>query len=198
MSIKTLLAGLASLTFCAAASALSIQAPTDSINTGVADWQVNGNNASQLSDIPGPWLSGPTGVSWIGIETIDASGGTYTFSLALGGTGGTFSLNYAADNTVQWSITNGSLMGTMSCLGNPDNCFGSGAGAPRSLTGMFSAHSILTATVVNGNSNAQTNPMGLLAYGTISHAAVPVPGSLALILIGTSAIAVVRARRKVG
>ncbi len=196
---------LKSILFATLTSFAVAQASASSISTGVASWLVNGNSVVVESPIASPnWINNFGDGQWVGVTASSGSfaggeaPGTYTFTLdmsSLGGAG-TFNLEYAADNTIQWSITSGTVAGMTSCLGNPDvaNCFGAGNGAPRMLNGTFSANSILTATVVNGSSPGfNPNPMGLLVVGT---AQVPVPASLALFGLGAVALAAARAKCK--
>jgi hypothetical protein len=193
MKLKSALVGLLAMFAVCEASA-------DSISTGVAGWLVNGNPVVIENPIASPyWINNFGDGKWVGTTATDgslssgANPGTYTFSLNLGPLGGigTFDLQYAADNIVSWSISNGSLLGTTTCVGNPDltDCFGSAAGAPRSLSGTFNVNSILTATVTNGKNSDPVNPMGLLVVGTAN---VPVPTSLALLALGGAALAASR------
>ena len=132
-----------------ACASMAHAAPT-SLSTGVAPWLVNGNPAVVLGAIPAGWADGPGDGQWVGTTSLDgaaAAPGTYTFSLNVGalvGSAGTFFLDFAADDTVQWSITNGSLSGATNCLG-PGSC----SNSLSSLTGTFAANSVLTATVLN-------------------------------------------------
>lgn len=171
------------------------------ISTNVASWLVNGNPTVAISPIAAPfWISNFGGGSWVGTTSNDGNlagstaAGTYTYTLNIGaviGTAGTLSLQYAADNTVAWSISNGSLSGDTLCS-SPD-CFTSVGGAPRSLTGTFAANSILTATV----NNLDPGPTGLLVAGEASaFSPVPEPGSVTMIAIGGAALALARLRRK--
>ena len=169
-----------------------------SISTNVAPWLVNGNPTTAISPLAVPfWINNFGDGSWVGTSAGDGisnAAGTYTYTLNIGsyiGTAGTLSLQYAADNSVSWGITNGSLSGATSCAG-PD-CFSTVGGAPRSLTGTFAADSVLTATVVN----LADSPQGLLAVGTASDfSQVPEPASVTMIAIGGAAIALARLRRK--
>jgi hypothetical protein len=177
-------------------------AATISISTGVAPWLVNGNPAVNLSVLATPvWINNFGDGRWVGSTANDgnpstgAAPGTYIFTLNLGtffGGPGSLSLQYAADNSVNWTITNGSLSGNTSC-GSGD-CFLSSGGAPRSLSGIFASDSVLTATVLNGST--ATNPMGLIAVGTASDpSAVPEPSTFAMLAFGGLLLAATRHRK---
>lgn len=178
------------------------------LSTGAASWSVNGNPAvvetGVLPTFPGGWVQNFSDGRWVGTTASDgnfglptdgalANGAIYTFSLNLGAVvpaGGSFSLQYAADNAVTWSITNGSLAGDTTCgSGNINaDCFSS----LRTLTGTFSSTSTLFASVVNGPTGVGTRtPMGLLAVGVT--APVPEPSSWALFALG--GVSLVFARR---
>jgi hypothetical protein len=202
MNIKSALFALSALAFSISASAAPV-----TISTGTAaPWLVNGNPVVLETPIATPyWINNFGDGLWVGTTSNDgnlASGaapGTYTFTLNLGayiGSAGSFSIQYAADNTINWSISSGSLLGTASCTGNPSttDCFGSAAGAPRSMSGLFGTSSILTATVVNGATSI--NPMGLLVVGMAEAAAVPLPSSLAMLALGGAILGAARFRRQ--
>jgi hypothetical protein len=151
------------------------------------------------------WIPNFGDGSWIGVTANSGSfsggeaPGTYVFQLNLGSFGnGTFNIDYAADNSVTWTITGGTLSGATTCTsGNPDtsNCFGASNSAPRSLVGTFGTSSVLTATISNGSSPGfDPNPMGLLVVGT---ATVPVPASLALFAVGGLAFLANRTRKNI-
>lgn len=189
------------------ALATSAFAAPITISTGPAPWLVNGNPVVAETNIPGVWINNFGDGVWVGTTVGDAATGaapgSYTFTLNIfartGGVGpGSFSLQYAADNAVTWSISNGTLAGTTSCTaGTPNSdCFQAAGGAPRSLTGTYGAGSILTATVVNGGSSL--NPMGLLVVGTanLDPSGVPEPSTYAMFTLGGSALALARLRRK--
>lgn len=159
----------------AAVQLAAVAAPalaSGSVSTGVAPWLVNGNPAVVLGTLATPfWINNFGDGSWVGTTSLDgnlaggASPGSYVFTLALGsfvGDAGTFNLQYAADNSISWSISNGTLGGDVTC--GPADCFTAAGGAPRSLNGNFAADSILTASVINIGSSP--SPMGLLAVGT--------------------------------
>ncbi len=201
MILKSLLA--------AALLATSVFGAPMTISTGTAAlWLVNGNPVVVETTIPtGIWIANFGGGSWVGPTASagdPATGfapGTYTYTLNIGayfGGAGSFSLQYATDNSVAWTLSAGSLGGTTSCNSvlNPDsNCFQSSAGAPRTLTGNFASNSILTATVVNGtNTPVANNPTGLLVVGTGSD--IPEPSTYAMFGMGIAAIAFARSRRK--
>lgn len=171
------------------------------ISTNVAPWMVNGNPTVEISPIAAPfWIANFGGGAWVGTTAGDGNligstaPGTYTYTLNVGaliGTSGFLSLQYAADNTVAWTISNGSLSGDILCS-SPD-CFTSVGGAPRTVTGTFAADSVLTATVVN----LDPGPTGLLVAGEASEfSPVPEPASVTMIAIGGAAIALARLRRK--
>lgn len=179
------------------------------LGTGVASWTVSGpisGPAQLLSTLPGPYIpnhtTAPQGF-WVGPTTTagsDAPDGTYTYTLNIGAllaasnpgfSNGSFSLNYASDDRVQWSISGGSLTSATNCTGVSGNgdCYSAGGGAPRPLTGLLtSLGAILTAVVVNDartpHDPAYANPTGLLAYGTADVAAVPLPASALLLVSG--------------
>ncbi len=100
-------------------------------------------------------------------------------------------LQYAADNAVAWSITNGSLTGTTDCgAGSPNaTCYTS----TNTLGVTFAADSVLTATVEN-EGLPEGSVMGLMAQG--AYDPVPEPGTYALVLLGGAGIAAARSRRK--
>lgn len=184
------------------------------ISTGASgvNWLVNSNPAvvetGVLPTFPGGWVANFSDGRWIGTAATDGNyasgtdgalaGATYTFTLNLSSilASGVFSLQYAADNAVQWSISNGTLSGATSCdagNGNSGVCFNS----LRTLSGTFGAGSVLTATVVNGpvpSSPGQRSPMGLIVVGTASD--VPEPSTYAMLALGGAAIAFARLRRK--
>lgn len=188
--------------FTMATSAWAAPIPLD---TGVAPWFVNTGGPSvavtNITSVPGAWLPAVNPRQWVGTAAdSNAAPGTYTFTLDIGtyvndAGGGTFTLSYAADNSVTWTISNGSLGGTDICnTGLPSNCFQASAGAPRALTGSFASNSVLTATVVNNPSGS--NPMGLLVEGTaVGASEVPEPSTYAMITIGALAVALSRYRR---
>jgi hypothetical protein len=157
----------------------------DTISTGAQSWLVNSSPAAittTQSNYFAPFGDG----NWIGVTPSGfAPPGTYVFTLEIGtliATSGTFSLSYGADNSVTWTITNGSLSGTLSCLNPSGDCSGPGASptlVPASLSGTFNANSILTATVVNDGGTA--NPMALFAAGSAT--AVPEPSTVVLFLV---------------
>jgi len=165
------------LLLCALAGASDSSAAT--IGTGSAPWQVNGSPAVATTTQFNYFVPFG-GATWIGVN---ANGsvvpGIYTFTLDIGtliGGPGVFNLSYGADNSVGWSITNGSLAGTLSCLNPGGDCFGPGATpttVPALLSGTFSGASVLTATVINDGGTP--NPMALFAAGTAS--AVPEPST---------------------
>ena len=149
---------LMTFSLLAAAFASNLAAAPLPISTGsAAPWLVNGNPVVLQSPLAVSfWIGSCSDGKWVGTTSSDgnlaggASPGTYTFSMNIGayfGAAGVLSLQYAADNNVNWSITNGSLAGSTSCV--TENCFSAVGGSPRSLTGSFSANSTLTATVVN-------------------------------------------------
>ena len=188
------------------ALAIPGSAATISISTGVAPWLVNGNPAVNLSVIPvGIWINNFGDGRWVGATASDgnpsvgAAPGAYTFTFNIGaffGGPGNLALQYAADNSVAWSISSGSLSGATNCgSGNPlGDCFTSAGGAPRTLSGTFASTSILTATVVNGST--ATNPLGLLAVGTASdESAVPEPSTFAMLAFGGLLLAATRHRK---
>lgn len=180
------------------------------ISTGTAaPWLVNGNPVAIETVLSTPiWINNFGDGRWVGTTASDGNPvigiapGTYTFTLAIGayvGAAGTFSLQYAADNSVLWSISGGTLSGSSQCdtvLNPQSDCFQNVSGAPRTLTGSFGAGSILTATVVNGSNSA--NPMGLLAVGTADATIgdVPEPSTYAMLALGGAAVAFARLRRK--
>ena len=196
----------------AALLATSVFGAPITISTGsAAVWLVNGNATFVETPLPtGIWIPNFGDGSWIGPDAsagnpaIGAAPGTYTYTLSLGayfGGAGSFSLQYAADNSVARSLTSGSLGGTTSCdavLSSLSECFGSSTGAPRTLTGDFTLNSILTATIFNGTDpqNPQTNnPTGLLVVGT-ADSAVPEPSTYTMFGMGIAAIVFARSRRK--
>ncbi len=204
MFIKSLLA--------TALLATSVFAAPITISTGTAaPWLVNGNPTLSLTTIPtGIWINNFGDGVWIGPNStsgnpaIGEAPGTFVYQLGLGsyfGGTGAFSLQYAADNSITWSISNGSLGGTTSCdavLSPNSDCFQASGGAPRTLTGIFAANSILTATIVNGTNPAdpnRNNPTGLLAVGTADNSTVPEPSTYAMFAMGIAAIAFARRRR---
>lgn len=201
MQIKSVLLTLSALAFSFSASAASI-------STGVAGWLVNGIPVAVETTLAVPsWINNFGDGKWVGTTANDgsfsvgANPGTYTFTLLMaayaGGPSGAFSLQYAADNTVAWTISGGgSLSGATACSGDPTttDCFGSTAGAPRTLSGLYAATSLLTATVVNGGTSL--NPMGLLVVGTATPANVPLPSSLAILALGGAVLGAMRARRQ--
>ncbi len=175
-----------------------------SVSTGVAPWLVNGNpTVNETGTLLNTWVPALGDGLWVGTRSTDgnfilptdgAAGGTYTFSLNVGalyGTAGNFSLQYAADNAVSWSVNDGTLSGDTQC-GNGDplaDCYS----ALRTLAGTFSANSVLTATVVNGTSIAGGSPMGFLAVSSISP--IPEPSSYAMFLVGAALVGGTLARR---
>lgn len=191
---------------CLALAVPASAAPV-SISTGVAPWQVNGNPAvAEDAPLPSTWLPGFGDGVWIGTSAADSNaiaGGTYVFTLNIGafvGAAGTFSLDYAGDNSVEWTITNGTLAGTSSCP--IEYCFMSPSfapanitPAPRSLTGTFAASSVLTATIVNWPGGGP-NPMGLLVVGTADARRVTAPEPATMGLLGLGALAAVARRRR--
>jgi hypothetical protein len=188
----------------AASSAFGI-----TISTGTAaPWLVNGNPVAVETVLSTPiWINNFGDGRWVGTTVNDGNPsigiapGTYTFTLAIGsylGGAGTFSLQYAADNSVQWTLSGGTLGGSTQCdsvLNPSSDCFQNVSGAPRTLTGTFGAGSVLTATVVNGGSTA--NPMGLLVVGNADPVgAIPEPSTYAMLTLGGVAVAVARLRKK--
>jgi hypothetical protein len=172
--------------------ALSAPAAAVSLSTGTAPWQVNSNPAVVETSIPGLWITPFGDGFWIGSAATDSLTGlvgTSSFTLSIGaiaGSSGNFTLQYAADNDVTWSISSGTLGGATSCLN--DTCFYGGIGAPYTLTGSFSTTSVLTATVLNiGN---LPNPAGLLVVGSV----VPEPSSALLLTLGVTGM-LLRLRR---
>ena len=173
---------------------------------GPAAWLVNGNPAVVENPRPANWVPNTGGGSWVGTSSTDGDPaignvpGVFVYTLAIGalyGGSGVFNLNYAADNSVAWSITSGTLTGgTATCSGN---CFGSF----NALSGTLSATSILIATVVNTTagstgliansagfapgSETNSNPTGLFVSGTAE--AVPEPATWALLFGGASLLA---------
>ncbi len=123
----------------AAAFASNLAAAPLTISTGTAaPWLVNGNPVVLESPIATPfWINNFSDGKWVGTNSSDgnlAGGpnpGTYTFTMNIGayfGAAGVLSLQYAADNNVTWSISNGSLAGSTSCV--TGDCFSNVAGAP--------------------------------------------------------------------
>jgi len=190
-----MLLGVAALAIASSASAAVMP-----LDTGVAPWLYNGLPVAiePTATIPSAWMT-PTGSSsWVGTTVTDATKGvppgTYIFTLDLSsyaGAPGSFSLSYATDNSVAWTISNGSLGGATTCT-NAGDCFQTSGGAPRALTGTYGVGAILTATVVNDPSGA--NPMGLLVSGTAS-GGVPEPSTYAMVGIGAAAVLLSRLRR---
>jgi hypothetical protein len=193
------------LTSCIAglAAALAIASPVWALPIHTAagsGWEVafaNGASAPVFAEtpIPGTWILLP-GAVWVGATVNDgstflgglAAPGVYVYTLKIGAlfqSGGSFSLQYAADNTVAWSVSNGSLAGQTSC--QQLDCFSTA----RSLSGNFSANSVLTATVVNGDFGL--NPTGLTVAGNAF--AMPEPSSYALMAIGGGLLAFRKRRR---
>jgi hypothetical protein len=190
------------LVLASALAASTLSASTISTGT-VAPWLVNGNPAVVETSIAAPfWINNFGDGRWVGTDanagglTSTAAAGTYTYTLNLGayiGSNGSFSLQYAADNAVLWSITNGSLAGSANCAG-PD-CFSSVGGAPRSLTGTFAADSVLTAQLTN----TAIGPTGLLVVGTADAAfvgAAPTPEPSTFLMLGLGGAALLAARRR--
>lgn len=197
-------AALTATTVLLASSAFGV-----TLSTGVAPWSVNGNPAvvetGTLPLFPGGWVFPFSDGRWVGTSATDgnfalpsdgalANGASYAFSLGLGAlvpAGGTFSLQYAADNAVSWAITGGAIAGTTAC-GTGDinaDCFST----LRSLSGSFTAGSTLTATVLNGPLGAGLRtPMGLMVVGVATP--VPEPASWAMFLLGGAALALARRR----
>jgi hypothetical protein len=191
--------------------ASSAFAATISSGASGVNWMVNSNPAVvETGTLPTAfgWVANFSDGQWIGTAATDGNfggpglgalaGQSYTFTLNLSAilASGTFSLQYAADNSVVWSITNGTLSGATSCdsgNGNSIACFGS----LRSLTGSFGAGSVLTATVLNGpvpSTPGERSPMGLIVVGTATD--VPEPSTYAMLTLGGAAIAFARFRRK--
>lgn len=174
-----------------------------SISSGVAPWLVNGNPASVISPLAGGWVGNVADGQWMGTTSNDGTGapaGSYTFSLNIGaliGAAGTLSLQYASDNAVAFSITNGSLSGATQCgAGDPQAVCST---ATLSLSGVFAANSTLTATVLNGNTPGvgSSSPMGLLVAGTADVGApVPEPSTYAMMVLGGAATLLARVRRR--
>ncbi len=202
MILKSLLAAA-----LLASSAFGITISTGNTVGPNVPWMVNSNPVALLGVLATPiWIGNFGDGRWVGTTVNDGNPaigiapGTYVFSLNLstwvGGSGsGTFDLQYAADNSVIWTISNGSLGGTTQCDAGAtplSDCFQATAGAPRMLNGTFGVGSVLTATVVNGSATA--NPMGLLVVGTASD--VPEPSTYAMLTLGGAAIAFARLRRK--
>ena len=174
-------------------SAAAASASGAVINSGVAPWQIEGGPASVITNPlpPSTWAAAPP-AAWIGFDSeTSQSSGEYVFSIAIGaylGSGGSFAFNFAADNTIQWSITNGTLDGDVTCT-NGGDCYS----RLRYLTGTFSADSILTATIINDEDDLGPNPSGLLVQGVAVD--TPEPGTYALFSIAGAAGFYLRRRR---
>jgi hypothetical protein len=203
---------LAALTL---ALAPALFADPTSISTGVAPWAVNGNpvfavDLTQLQLLSTTWIPNFGDGVWIGPSTTSgnylntgdgAAPGSYVYTLAIGalmGGSGTFSLKYASDDTVGWSINMGSF--TSGVASTTCTTFGtcwSSPTAPITLTGTFSAMSVLTATVVNLGS--VWNPSGFLAVGTATLngnvSPIPEPSTYAMLLLGAAGVAASRLRK---
>jgi hypothetical protein len=192
--------GLVAMTFASSAWAVTI-------STGAQPgWQVNSSAVVIESTIPtGIWIAnfgdgvwvGPTATAGGILEGQGAPAGVYTYTLNIGallGTSGNFTLQYAADNGVTWTINNGGTISGATVCASPD-CFRASNGAPRSVSGTLTATSVLTATVTNdllgGGIN---NPTGLLVVGTASN--VPEPSTYAMLGLGGAALLLSRLRRK--
>lgn len=193
MRIKFALFAMAALALASAAQAAVI------LDTGVgnAPWTTQ----VDLSPIPGGWYSPTAPSKWVGQTATDgdpnvgAAPGVYVYTLALGtyGTGpGTFSLTYVVDDSIVWSISDGGTLAGADTCG--PNCWSSIFGAPYTLTGTYSATSVLTATVTNNGTLA--NPTGLLVQGlATSNSEVPEPSTYAMVAIGAVGVLVARRRR---
>jgi hypothetical protein len=170
------------------------------IHSGTVPWRVTYENepegAAYVETVnPSLWVQVP-GAKWIGSTPQDgdftspvAAPGTYVYSLNIGSmmsSGGVLSLSYAADDTISWTITNGSLSGDVVCSAN---CFSS----IRTLNGSFSANSVLRATVQNSPSGL--NPTGLAVAGQLM-ANVPEPSTAGVILMSAFAGGWVLVRRR--
>lgn len=206
---STILAALA------LAMAPAVFADPTSISTGVAPWVVNSNpvfavDLTQLQLLPTSWIPNFGDGQWVGSSTTSgnylntgdgAAPGNYVYTLAIGalmGGSGTFSLKYASDDTVGWSInmgsfTSGSASTSCSVLGT---CWSSPS-APFTLTGTFSATSVLIATVVNAG--AMWNPSGFIAVGTAvlngNVSTIPEPSTYAMLCLGAIGLAAARYRK---
>lgn len=191
-----------SIFFALAALAMATTAQANVIlDTGVgnAPWTTQ----VDLTSIPtGIWINATAPAKWVGKTANDgnissgAAPGPYTFTLPIGtyASGpGTFSLNYAADNAISWSIDDGGTLSGPGCAG-PD-CFTISSGAPFALTGTYGANSILTASITNTGS--VNTPMGFLVQGgvAISNSAVPEPSTYAMVAIGVAGILLSLKRR---
>ena len=144
-------------------------------------WVANGGSAAA-----GQWV-GFTGND--GNPANGGAAGVYVYSIILPAGGTAFSLMYAADNAVTWSITGGSLTsGTTACPG--PICFDS----LRSLGGTYSTGAILVATVTN--LTVTPNPTGLLVQQANTNDAIPEPSTYAMMGLGAAALVFARLRRK--
>ena len=161
-----------------------------SISTGAiperptVPWKVNGKlavNENEATPAVQHFWARFKDAKWIGVERSHSVAGPaipYEFTLNLGaliGSRGFFSLFWAGDNNVQWMIDGGgTLAGDLSGI----NAFDIPAGGPRSLSGTFSATSVLRALVINSpmpGSPDPRSPTGLIVSGTAGR--IPEPYS---------------------
>jgi hypothetical protein len=210
----------------AIATTSAADAAVFSISTGSAAWQVRqtagaSNNGAALGTttnavvlagaLPSVWIAAPAGSAWVGQRPEDgqfqngsnsdgATDGSYEYTLSWNpGGGGSFSFDFAGDNTISsLTVTQGPST-LFSFAGSSITMFSSLINTGVIAFGAI-GDVIVTATLINAPGGAQSrNPSGFLVNGSANvddATAVPLPASAALLPLGIACFAAAARRKK--